>query len=53
MTAAEWLSHCAWLCRYGRPMTPAELTEFNQSKARQAAQDEQRRNPQPQLELPT
>lgn len=35
------------------PMTDAEISEFNQSKARQAAQDEQRRNPQPQLELPT
>lgn len=53
MTATEWLARCKWECRYGRPMTPDELRDFHQSKARQAAQDEQRRNPQPQLELPT
>lgn len=53
MTPAQWLAHCAWLCRYGVPMTLDELSDFNQSKARTAAQDEQRRNPQPQLELQT
>jgi len=34
------------------PMTEAERIEQRRLVAKQAARDEQRRNPQPQLELP-
>jgi hypothetical protein len=51
MTALDWLTHCAALCRVSEPLTEAERVEFEQSKARRAAQDERERKPVPQLEL--
>lgn len=51
MTAPEWLAHCQDLILHADPLSPDELVTFESLKAREMARAEQRRLPQPQLEL--
>lgn len=51
MTALDWFALCADLSKHCEPLGPQEQAEFNAQLARVKAEDERRRNPQPQLEL--
>jgi hypothetical protein len=51
MTYLDWLAYCRWLCDHGQPLSPEERAESESAKAAEMARAEQRRLPQPQLEL--
>lgn len=53
MTTPDWLALCASLCRSCEPLSAEELAEQQSLRAAEMARAEKRRDPQPQLELPT
>ena len=46
------LERARFALKHAGPLTPAEVAEFEAQKARVRHQDEARRQPSPQLELP-
>lgn len=55
MTRARYEAQMARMrevLRHGPPLDAAELAEFESAKARVRAEDERRRQPEPQLQLP-
>lgn len=49
--AISWLKTCRDLCDNGKPLSPAEKTDFNSAVALEMAKAEDRRCPSPQGKL--